>query len=360
MQFERRENASRWLYILVPISSIAISLFLASFLIVWADQSVVAALIAIFRGGFSSTFALTETLARATPLIFTGLAATIAFRAKFWNIGAEGQLYAGALAATWVGTGLVEMNSYTMIPFLFAMGAVAGGLVLLIPVILKTRLAVDEVVTTLLLNFVILLFVSYCVEGPLKDPMSLGWPQAAPIVDAGVLSPLIPRTRLHAGVLVAVVAAILFWFYLRYTRSGFEIRATGLNTHAARFAGISTHWTVLKVALLSGGIAGMAGVSEVAGLKGYLTLDLSPGFGYTGIAVAMLAGLHPLGVIASAVFIAGMYVGADSMSRVVSVPSYIADIIVALAVLCALVGLMICRYRIRWKQKTLKSASLHQ
>ncbi|MGQ7847888.1 ABC transporter permease [Granulosicoccus sp. 3-233] len=347
MRLELRESVPWWLSLSAPIMAIALSLLMASLLIVWAGESILAAFHMMAVGAFGSTFALTETLSRAIPLTFTGLAAAIAFRARFYNIGAEGQLYCGALAATLVGTGLLELNSFWMIPLLFLVGALAGGLALLLPWYLKTRLSVDEVVTTLLLNFVILLLVSYTLEGPLRDPMSMGWPQAAPIIDSGVLPALVPRTRLHAGLYVALAAAMVLWLLLRFSVFGFSVKALGLNSSAARHAGIPAARTLFWVAMLSGALAGAAGVSEVAGLKGYLTLDLSPGFGYTGIAVAMLANLHPLGVVLSATFLAGISVGADSMGRALGVPSYIADIMVACAVLSVLIGLMLSRYRIR-------------
>ena len=349
MRLERREETPYWLLLTAPIGAIAAALIIASGLIMWTGESVIDAYGYLFQGGFGSRFALSETLARATPLIFTGLAAAVAFRAKFWNIGAEGQLYCGALAATWLGTGLITMPPVLMIPFLFIVGALAGGLALLVPVYLKSKLKVDEVVSTLLLNFVILLFVSYLLEGPMKDPMSMGWPQAAPIIDEGVLPSLMAKSRLHIGFIIGIFAAFLVWAIMRFTAWGYEIRAAGHNPDAAAFAGINLKMTVLRVALISGGLAGIAGITEVAGLKGYLTLDLSPGFGYAGIAVAMLAALHPLGVILSATFLAGIYVGADSMSRAVNIPNYIADVMVATCVLAVLVSLMLTQYRIRFR-----------
>lgn len=349
MRTEPREDAPLWLVVLAPLAAVLAALFLCSFLILWAGESVGNAYGLLAKGAFGSRFALTETFTRATPLILTGLAAAVAFRAKFWNIGGEGQFYFGALAATWLGTGMIVLPPVLMIPLLIVAGALAGGLALLLPVLLKTKLKVDEVVTTLLLNFVILLLVNYLVEGPWKDPMSLGWPQAAPIIDEGVLPKLVEKSRLHLGLLVGLVSAIAVWLTMRFTVWGYEIRAVGLNPAAASFAGISINLTVLRVALISGGLAGIAGVGEVSGLKGYLTLDLSPGFGYAGIAVAMLANLHPIGVILSAVFIAGIYVGADSMSRAANIPNYIADVIVATSVLAVLVSLMFLRFRIRWR-----------
>lgn len=347
MRLELRETTPWWLTLSAPIGSIAASFVFGALLIVWAGESIAPAFGLILKGAFGSRFALTETLARAIPLMLTGLAAAVAFRARFWNIGAEGQLYCGALAATALGTGALDLPAPWLLPVLCIAGAVAGALALLLPWFLKTQLAVDEVVTTLLLNFVILLLVGFFLEGPMKDPMSLGWPQTAPIVDAGVLAPLVPRTRLHGGLYLALASAAIVWLLLRYTAFGFRLRALGLNATAARHAGVRPAKTLFLVACLSGGLAGLAGVSEVAGLKGYLTLDLSPGFGYTGIAVAMLANLHPLGVVLSAVFLAGLGTGADSMGRTLGVPSYIADFMVAAATLAVLIGLLLARYRVR-------------
>ncbi len=349
MLIEPRENISSWRIVLAPIAAISVAFILCAFLIIWAGESVFESYAHLFKGAFGSRFALSETLNRATPLIFTGLAAAVAFRAKFWNIGAEGQLYFGALAATMLGTGAINLPPLLMVPFLFLVGALAGGLALLGPVFLKTTLKVDEVVTTLLLNFVILLLVNYLLEGPLRDPMSMGWPQGASIIDEGVLPALMERTRLHIGFLVAVASAVLVWALMRYTIWGFEIRAVGANASGAKFLGISINRTVIVVAMLSGGLAGMAGIAETAGTKGYLTLDLSPGFGYSGIAVAMLANLNPIGVIVSAIFLAGIYVGADSMSRAVNIPTYIADVMVALSVLSVLVSLLFVQFKVRWR-----------
>lgn len=347
MRLEIRETTPWWLSLCAPILAIALSLLLASLLITWAGESVFEAIKMMSIGAFGNRLGITETLSRAIPLTLTGLAAAVAFRARFYNIGAEGQLYCGALAASVVGTGLIDLPPLAMIPMLFVVGALAGGAALLLPWFLKTRLSVDEVVTTLLLNFVILLLISFALEGPLRDPMSSGWPQAAPIIDNGVLPALVPRSRLHAGLYVALSAAIILWLMLRYSVFGFSVKALGLNSKAAEHAGIAPAKTLFMVAMLSGAMAGCAGVSEVAGLKGYLTLDLSPGFGYTGIAVAMLANLHPLGVVLSAIFLAGISVGADSMSRALNVPSYIADIMVASAVLSVLIGLMLVKYKVR-------------
>lgn len=348
MRLELRETAPAFSRF-SPILALLSAFIICSLLIVWAGESPFTAYWALIKGALGSSFAITESLTRATPLIFTGLAAAVAFRAKFWNIGAEGQLYCGAMMVTWIGTGMITLPPILMIPLLFIAGALAGGLMLLIPVLLKTHLKVDEVVTTLLLNFVVLLFVSLLLEGPWKDPMAMGWPQAAPIIDEGILPTIVAKSRLHIGFIIAVCLAVAVWFVLKYTVWGYEIRAVGHNPKAASFLGISVNSSVFLVAMMSGGLAGMAGVSEVTGLKGYLTLDISPGFGYTGIAVAMLAQLRPLAVIPAAIFLASVYVGADAMSRAVNIPTYIADVLVSVSLLAILVSNMLSHYRIIWR-----------
>jgi len=182
MRLEPRTKVPFVLVILAPIAAIAASFVLCAGLVAWSGASVLEAYGLLLKGALGSGFALSETFARATPLIFTGLAAAIAFKSRFWNIGAEGQLYAGALIITVLGTGMLDLHPGLMIPILVVTSAVAGALMLLGPVLLKIHFGVDEVVTTLLLNFIVLLLVSLLLEGPLKDPMGLGWPQAEPVM----------------------------------------------------------------------------------------------------------------------------------------------------------------------------------
>ena len=202
-------------------------------------------------------------------------------------------------------------------------------------------------VTTLLLNFIVLLAVSALLDGPMKDPSAMGWPQSVALQDALQLDRLVERSRVHTGLLAALALAVAAWALLRWTTTGFEIRAVGANARAAAFAGMPVSWVMVKVALLSGALAGLAGALEVAGRTAYVTLDMSPGYGYSGIVIAMLAMLNPLAVVAAAVFVAGVLVGADSMSRAVTVPTYIADVIVAVALIAMLVATLLTRYRVR-------------
>ena len=353
MRLEKRAASSATALLLAPVGAILFTLLVSSLLVLWAGAAVAQTYGLLLQGAFGSVFALSETLTRAIPLMLTGLAATVAFKARLFNIGAEGQLYVGALAAVAVG-GLHGGAGFDLPPLmLFVLmmlaAALAGALLLLGPALMKTRLGVDEVVTTLLLNFIVLLLVSLMLDGPMKDPSAMGWPQSVALVADLELSKLIPQTRLHTGLLWACTLSVGLWALMKYSVLGFDLRAVGANARAAAFAGVPVTRTVVLVAVLSGALAGLAGAIEVAGRTSYLTLDMSPGYGYSGIVIAMLAALHPLGVVAASVFVAGLLVGADSMSRAVGVPTYIADVIVAASLLSVLVATLLTQYRVKWR-----------
>jgi general nucleoside transport system permease protein len=348
IRFEPRGRPTTLVAAAAPLGAVVGALALAALPLVTAGAPIGRAFALMVEGAAGSMFALTETLTRATPLIFTGLSATVAFRARLYNIGAEGQLYVGALAAVALGSGALEAPPVLLVPAILLAGAFAGALLMLGPTLLKVKLGVDEVVTTLLLNFVVLLFVQMMLEGPFKDPMGGGWPQSEPIVDAGVLPVLVERMRLHVGIILALALSLVLQMVFSRTVFGLKIRAVGDNVSAAQYAGIGVTGVLVTVGLTSGALAGIAGASEVAGLKGYLTADLSRGFGYAGIVVAMIAGLHPVLVLPAALFIAGVFVGADTMSRTLNVSNYIADLIVALSLLCVLVSSLFVRFHVRW------------
>ena len=353
MRLEKRPAVSRAALVFAPFGAVLFTLAITALLVLWAGQPVAQTYGLLLQGGFGSVFALSETLTRAIPLTLTGLSAAVAFRARLFNIGAEGQLYAGALAAIAVGgmhggTGFA-LSPWLLFPLMMAAAALAGALLLLGPALMKAKLGVDEVVTTLLFNFIVLLGVGALLDGPMKDPSALGWPQSVALQGDLELGKLVAQTRVHTGLLWAMVLSVGVWALLKHTVLGFDIRAVGANPRAAAFAGVGTTRTVIAVALLSGALAGLAGVIEVAGRTSYVTLDMSPGYGYSGIVIAMLAGLHPLGVVAASVFVAGVLVGADSMSRAVSVPTYIADVIVATSLISVLVAMLLAQYRVRWK-----------
>ncbi len=349
MRLEPRSERSLLLTLGFPLLALLVAALFAALLVMLAGANPFTVFALILKGSLGSRFAVMETLTRATPLIFTGLAAAVAFRAKLWNIGGEAQFYAGAVMTVVLGTGLLPLPAPVLLPVLMLAAMLGGAVLLYAPALMKTRFGVDEVVTTLLFNFIFLLLVSLLLEGPLKDPMGLGWPQSKKVVEAAQLPRLVKGLRLHWGFVLALAAAAVVWFIDRKTVLGYEMRAVGHNARAAQFAGIPVARVIARTALISGGLAALGGFSEVAGLKGNLTLDLSPGFGYTGIVVAMLALLHPLGVIAAAIFVAAVFVGADAMSRSAGVPSYIAHVMVASALLTMVTAVMFTRYRLRWR-----------
>ncbi len=346
MRLERRESVPLALVATAPLVAIFAALVLAAGLIGAAGVNPLTAYAEMLRGALGSRLSITEMLTRATPLILTGLAAAVAFRARLWNIGGEGQFYVGALTTAWIGHSL-GLPGPIGIAVLMVCGMAAGALLLAGPAFLRLRFGVDEVVTTLLLNFIVILFVGLMIEGPLRDPLAFGWPQSVPVDGDYRLPDLVPRTRLHIGLLIAIAAAGVIWLVLTRTVFGVETRAAGLNARAAAFAGISLPRTIMGVALVSGALAGLAGAVEVMGVTGGVTTTMSPGFGYAGIVVAMLAALHPAGVVAAAIFVATVFVGADAMSRATGVPSFIADVIVALSLLTMLVALLFTTYRLR-------------
>ena len=351
MRLERRLAPSPAALALASVGAIGFTLAVAGVLVAIAGAPVGRTYVLLLSGGFGSVFAWSETLTRAVPLILTGLAAAVAFRARLFNIGAEGQLYLGALAAVAVGglhdgTGLA-WTAWLWLPATLVAAALAGAALLLGPALLKARLGVDEVVTTLLLNFIVLLFVGAMLDGPMKDPTAMGWPQSVAVAPELELSRPIEGTRVHTGLFLAVALAAVVAVVMRATTLGFAIRAVGANARAAAFAGVPVTRTLVLTALLSGGLAGLAGGVEVLGRASYVTLDMSPGYGYSGIVIAMLAGLHPLGVVAAAVFVAGVLVGADSMSRAIGVPTYLADVIVATSLLSVLVAALFASHRLR-------------
>ena len=347
MRLERRNTPPARLVLLSVALVLGLMLALGSALIYQAGAPVWASWGAMLNGAYGSKLAITETLTRATPLIFTGLACALAFRSRLWNIGAEGQLYAGALAVAALGSGAIDAPGYVLIPLLMVAAALAGAAMLMGPALLKHYMNVDDVVTTLLLNFIMALFLSIMIQGPMRDPMSMGWPQTMAVVDAATLDKLIAQSRLHSGLLLGLALAAVLALVEARSVFGLQRRAVGLNPHAAHFAGIPATRVLLWTALASGGLAGMAGAVEVMGLRGYVTGDLSPGYGYTGVIVAMLAQLHPLGVPAAALLVASVFVGADAMSRAFNVPSFIADVMVSLSLLSMLVASFFLSYRVR-------------
>ncbi len=346
LRLEQRHHTPVWLNFMLPVLAILATLIICGGLIALAGANVLSAYATLFLSAVSSRFNLVETMVKATPLIFTGLAVTVAFRAKFWNIGAEGQLLAGAMAAAFIGA-RPGLPGWSLIPGMILAGGLAGAFWAAVPAFLKTRFKVDDVVTTLLLNFIIFYAMMALLDGPWKDPLS-GYPDSPDIRMEAEFPILLRATRLHLGVIMAILAAPLVWALIRHTALGFKINAVGENADAARYAGLNITAVMIFTATISGSLAGLAGVSEVAGIHFQVMAGLSPGYGYTGIVIAMLARLNPLGVIPAAIFFAIIITGAEAMSRATGVPVFLADVIQGTALVTMLIALLFNQYRLRW------------
>lgn len=339
-----RGSAPWWLRLLLPVVAVLITFLIASVLIAASGANPLDVFFELLVRPFLRRTSRLEVLVRATPLLLTGVAVAIAFRAGYYNIGAEGQLYAGAMAAALLGPRLGEWVPAAAVTVMLVGGLTAGAAWALVPALLKVYAKVDEVVTTLLLNSVMLLLVSGLLNGPWRDPVS-GWPRSPTIAEAAVFPQVIARSRVHLGFVVALLLVALFWWVLARTRFGLELRAVGLGATAARFMGVNVRSTVLIAALASGAVAGLAGVGEVAGIHRYLIEGISPDYGYTGIIVATFGGLHALGVTAAAGFLALIDIGSTSASRALGIPAYLGQVVQATLLLVTLAVLLLNRYR---------------
>ena len=277
-----------------------------------------------------------DALVRATPLIIAGLAVALAFRGGVFNIGAEGQLLVGAIASTAVSLALGKTLGSIVVLVALPAAAIAGALWAGIAAELRRRFHVLEIISTIMLNFIAIHLVSYLVRGPLQEPTRI-YPQTESLPALAQLPQLVPGTRLHAGFALAVVMAIGLSWMLRKTAIGFRIRATGASPLAARIAGkIDIDRTSFSVFLVSGALAGVAGGVEVSGVTFALYENLSPGYGYTAIAVALIAGLNPLGIIASGIFFGILETGASALQREFAIPSSLASVVEAALIIAAL------------------------
>ena len=346
LRIAKRAPLPGWAKILIPIAAILATLLLAAIPILIAGGDLLESYYALFFGALGTRFNLLETLIKMSPLLLTGLAVAFAFRAKFWNIGAEGQLMAGALMATTLGLSLKGVPAFLVLPMIILSGFLAGGIWAAVPALLKTKLKVDDVVSTLLLNYVMIHIMGALLFGPLQQPGS-SWPRSSEIIAAAKYPILVTRSRFHLGVLIALAATFLIWFINKKTVFGYQSKAVGTSVRVAHFGGINTTSIILWTALISGGLAGLAGVGELCAIQYRLIMDISPGYGYSGIVIAMLGNLHPVGVLFSSLFFSVIIVGAQTMSRMTGVPSYIAEVIQGMALMVMLIFLLFTEYKLK-------------
>ncbi len=317
--------------LILPVGAIIMALLVGAIFILVIGKNPITAYAALIQGAFGDVFSIGETLENTTPLILTGLAVAFAFRAKLFNIGGEGQFLIGALAATWVGANL-SFPSFIHLPLTLLAGIIAGGLWGGIAGFLKATRGVHEVISTIMLNFIAIFFISYMVTGPMKEQSALDIPQTARVAETAQLAKILPPSRLSAGIIIALVAAAFIWWLLWKTTVGYEVRAVGLNFFAAEFGGIKPNYNMFLAMVISGGLAGLGGAIIISGLFLRYQHGFEPGYGFTAIAVSLVGGNNPPGVVLAALLFATLSQGALGMQNVAGVPQDIVLVIQALVI----------------------------
>jgi simple sugar transport system permease protein len=355
-RLEQRLNPSRWLEWSVPIFSVLLALVCGAFILLAVGANPFVAYASMFENAFGSWDGFSETLVKATPLLLCGLGVMLSFRMLFWNIGAEGQLHMGALAATGVALAGLEWPSWLILTAMFFAALLAGAVWGLIPGYLKARHGVNEIITTLMMNYIAILWVAHMVYGPWRSPSN--FPITPVFPDEATLSSF-GDSRLTWGFFYALIAVLILYFLQEKSTWGYQIRVTGENPRAARYAGIKINRNIMWVMLIAGALAGLAGMVEVAGIQYRLMRGISPGYGYTAVIVAFLGKRHPIGVLIAAVLLGGMFVGGEAIQINMKLPVSLVFIIQGLILFFVLGGEINTRYRIVWGRKRVASTVSH-
>lgn len=351
MRFERVADQPLWLRWFAPLILVAVALVVGAALLALAGANPWLVYRRMAELAYGSAFGWSDTTIKATPLILAGLGVSIAFRMRLWNIGAEGQLFLGAFMATGVALHWLPAGSppWLMLTMMAIAGFAGGAIWGVVPGILKAKLNVNEIITTLMLNYVAIFWNNFFIYGPWSERgfgLTPPFPRTAWLprfTDFGDSFPFLRGMTAHFGIFLAILLALIFWIIWKRTRWGFEVTIVGDNPRAARYAGINLTRNIILVMALSGGLAGLAGMSEVAGVVHRLQERFSPGYGFTAIIVAWLAKLHPLAIILVAYLFAGLLVGADAIQ-----PAGIAQLLQGVILFVVVAGDMLLHYRVRF------------
>ena len=340
-------NWRRLLLSLSPVWAVGVALILGAGIILMAGLNPLKAYSVLFLGAFSDIYGISTTLIKTTPLIFAGLAVSLAFKGGFFNVGAEGQLYLGGLGATLVGLYLSGLPSIIHIPLALMGGFLAGAIWSVIPGYLKAQYDVNEIITCIFMHFIGILFIEYMASGPLFEP---GAPAAMSreILKSAQLPIIIPHTDVHLGLFLSVLLVFAMYFVFKRTTIGYQITAMGLNPVACGYAGINVKKNMIALALISGGLAGVAGASEIMGVKHRLFDSFSPGYGLDAIVIAFLAKSHPVGVMFASLFFGALRSGAGMMQRATGVPTTAVLAIQGLVILFVTISLVLPLWRPKW------------
>ncbi|WP_209011360.1 ABC transporter permease [Paradesulfitobacterium ferrireducens] len=347
--------------IVIPVVAIAVALIFGAIIIAVMGLDPLLAYESLVQGAFGSVYGVTTTLAKATPLIFTGLSFALAKKTGLLNIGAEGQLYMGGLCSVLVAAYLPPMPMILHLSLEILAGFTGGGLWGLLAGWLKVRFGSSEIITTVMLNYTAMFFIAYMVNGPIIEPPG-NLPQSKPIPPSAIFPSLIPNTQLHLGFAIAILMAVFYYIFLWHTRKGYEARVVGLNPEAATYAGMNKNRLVFLIMFLAGGLGGLAGSSEILGIQHRLFQAFSPGYGYDGIAVALLGLNSPIGTVLAAILFGALRSGGDMMQMVAHVPLAIIYVIQALVIMFVAAEYLFRRFG-GFKQraaKLLKGAGKHE
>jgi general nucleoside transport system permease protein len=318
---ERRAERSTKIAIASPLVAIALTLVTMAVLFALLGKNPIAALGVYFLDPLTDAYSLQEIAVKATPLVMIGVGLSLCYVANVWNIGAEGQFLIGAVAGSWLavitnGTGA----GHWVLPAMLVLGALGGALWAMIPALCKVRFGASEILTSLMLVYVADLFMDYLVRGPWRDPNGMNFPTTAEFDPVATVPTLIEGSRLHAGAILALIVVMLAAVMLGRTIKGFEIRVVGAAPKAARFAGFNSDGLVLFTFAISGALAGLAGIIEVAGPVGHLQPGISPGYGFTAIIVAFLGRLNPVGILIAGLFLALTFIGGENAQITMKIP----------------------------------------
>lgn len=320
------------LAVLTPLAAILSALLVSALILLLTGYDPVLAFTSMWKGAFADTRTISELLIKATPLIIIAAGLSVAFRASIWNIGAEGQFYAGAVAATAIGIYLPNLPTIIHLPLLLVGSILAGALWGMLAGWLKIRFNASEIVTTIMLNYIAIIATGWLVTGPMIEGAGK-YPQTAKIFESAMLPRFFPPTRLHLGFIIALLVCVGLYILLFKTSAGYAIRAVGINADAARYAGINVRKNILLAMAISGGAAGLAGGVEIAGVAFRLYQQISPGFGFDAIAVALLASNNPLGVIFSGILFGALRSGSEMMQITAKIPSVLVSAMQGLVIL---------------------------
>jgi simple sugar transport system permease protein len=349
LKFEKRAEPSQFMLFATPVAAVVITMLIGAALFQVLGYDGLGTVKEIFFTPILASYKWQDVAAKAAPLILIGLGLSLGNEAKVWNIGAEGQYVAGALAGAFVAYLTPGVTSPLIIVPMIIAGVLGGAAWASIPAFLKTKLNVNEVLTSLMLVYVALQLLGYLVTGPWKDPKGHNFPQTAPFTDAQLLPHSIAGTAIPPGLVIAFIFMMLFWLITARSVYGFQVRVVGAAPSAARYAGFSANGTVWSTMLISGGMAGLAGILEATSQLGQLNLGFPSNYGFTAIIVSFLGRLHPVGVFIAGIVLAITYVGGQVAQTTVHVPSASGGIFQAMMLFLILAGDVLVRYRLVMK-----------